>query len=233
MCTQWSLVFAVSQVLWIKHLFLAFYRTMKDRRRCIMVRKHREHFPRCKAFCAYFSNWLISFHIYSAQTSCCLRAHSHFIYSSLFFLCARLWLYFVSNWSSLSPAPPALSFLFLTYFLLFSTKFVIPSFLLLRVCVCLCVIITRPPRGNQQWSLDSPDPLVPQHTCPWGAFPMSSEPLCACGCTICPCAWWRWSGHAGLPTGDLHTHPHSPEEALRMGHKKMTNKHKRWTPRDK
>lgn len=101
------------------------------------------------------------------------------------------------------------------------------------VCVCLCVIITRPPRGNQQWSLDSPDPLVPQHTCPWGAFPMSSEPLCACGCTICPCAWWRWSGHAGLPTGDLHTHPHSPEEALRMGHKKMTNKHKRWTPRDK
>lgn len=101
------------------------------------------------------------------------------------------------------------------------------------VCVCLCVIITRPPRGNQQWSLDSPDPLVPQHTCPWGAFPMSSEPLCACGCTICPCAWWRWSGHAGLPTGDLHTHPHSPEEALRMGHKKMTNKHKWWTPRDK
>lgn len=118
---------------------------------------------------------------------------------------------------------------------LFSAVFhkVCHSFLFAPACVCVCVIITRPPRGNQQWSLDSPDPLVPQHTCPWGAFPMSSEPLCACGCTICPCAWWRWSGHAGLPTGDLHTHPHSPEEALRMGHKKMTNKHKRWTPRDK
>lgn len=230
MCTQWSLVFAVSQVLWIKHLFLAFYRTMKDRRRCIMVRKHREHFPRCKAFCAYFSNWLISFHIYSAQTSCCLRAHSHFIYSSLFFVrtptltifCFKLIIFESCSSRSILSIPHLFSAVFPQSL----------SFLPFCSCVCVCVIITRPPRGNQQWSLDSPDPLVPQHTCPWGAFPMSSEPLCACGCTICPCAWWRWSGHAGLPTGDLHTHPHSPE-ALRMGHKKMTNKHKRWTPRDK
>lgn len=53
---------------------------------------------------------------------------------------------------------------------------------------CVCVIIARPPRGNQQWSLHSPDPLMPQHTCPWGAVPLSSEPLwvCLCGCTICP-----------------------------------------------
>lgn len=231
MCTQWSLVFAVSQVLWIKHLFLAFYRMMKDRRRCIMVRKHREHFPRCKAFCAYFSNWLISFHIYSAQTSCCLRAHSHFIYSSLFFVrtptltifCFKLIIFESCSSRSILSIPHLFSAVFPQSL----------SFLPFCSCVCVCVIITRPPRGNQQWSLDSPDPLVPQHTCPWGAFPMSSEPLCACGCTICPCAWWRWSGHAGLPTGDLHTHPHSPEEALRMGHKKMTNKHKRWTPRDK
>lgn len=233
MCTQWSLVFAVSQVLWIKHLFLAFYRTMKDRRRCIMVRKHREHFPRCKAFCAYFSNWLISFHIYSAQTSCCLRAHSHFIYSSLFFCAHAFFDYILFQidhlWVLLLLLYPFYSSLI---FCCFPQSLSFLPFCSC-VCVCLCVIITRPPRGNQQWSLDSPDPLVPQHTCPWGAFPMSSEPLCACGCTICPCAWWRWSGHAGLPTGDLHTHPHSPEEALRMGHKKMTNKHKRWTPRDK
>lgn len=152
-------------------------------------------------------------------TAACFCAHAFFDY--ILFQIDHLWVL-------LLPLYPFYSSLI---FCCFSTKFVIPSFLLLRVC--LCVIITRPPRGNQQWSLDSPDPLVPQHTCPWGAFPMSSEPLCACGCTICPCAWWRWSGHAGLPTGDLHTHPHSPEEALRMGHKKMTNKHKRWTPRDK
>lgn len=42
---------------------------------------------------------------------------------------------------------------------------------------CVRVIITRPPRGNQQWSSDSPDPLVPQHTCPRWAVLTSSEPL--------------------------------------------------------
>lgn len=155
---------------------------MKDRRRYIMVRKHREHFPCCKAFCAYFSNWLISFHIYSAQTLCCLRAHSHFIYSSLFFVrtppltifCLKLIIFKSCSSRSILSIPHLFSAVFpqSLSFLPFC------SCMCVFVCVGLCVIITRPPRGNQQWSLDSPDPLVPQHTCPWGAFPMSSEPLC-------------------------------------------------------
>lgn len=123
--------------------------------------------------------------------------------------------------SSFSPiSPPFFNFYFL---LLFFTQFL--SFLSVISCgcmcvcvpfgmyvwmsvwfcsVCVCVIIARPPRGNQHWSLDSPDPLMPQHKCPRGAVPLSS--VCVCGCTICPPAWWRWSGHVASPTGDLHTH---------------------------
>lgn len=124
----------------------------------------------CKAFCAYFSNWLVSFHIYSAQTSCCLRAHSHFIYSSLFFVrtppltifCFKLIIFESCSSRSILSIPHLFSAVFPQ-----SLSF-LPFCSCVCVCVCggLCVIITRPPRGNQQWSLDSPDPLVPQHTCP-------------------------------------------------------------------
>lgn len=78
-------------------------------------------------------------------------------------------------------------------------------------CVCVCVIIARSPRGNQHWSLDSPDPLMPQHTCPWGAVPLSSACVCVCvAAPSVPPAWWRWSGHVASPTErSLHTHKHT------------------------
>lgn len=164
-----------------------------------------------------------------------LYTAAHFLYKAA--LCPHL-----------SPSSPS-SILHLYFLLLLSSSFShsSPSWGCVHVCVfwyvcvhvwmtvwfcsvCMRVIIAMPPRGNQHWSLDSPDPLMLQHTCPWGAVPPSSEPvwMYVCGWTIC---WWRWSGHVASSAGDLHTH--STEEAPRMGHKKMTNKHKRWTPRDK
>lgn len=108
--------------------------------------------------------------------------------AACFFLCTpsltTFCLKFISFPSCSSHSFPSIPhFYFLQFFHQVCHSFLFPPvcvWMCVCVCVCLrlCEIITRPPRGNQQWSLDSPDPLVPQHTCPWGAFPMSSEPLC-------------------------------------------------------
>lgn len=83
------------------------------------------------------------------------------------------------------------------------------------VSVYVCVIIAQPPRGNQQWSSDSPDPLMPQHTCPWGAVPPSSVLLCVyvhvcvCilySCTICPQLGGIEVGMLHHPLPEIHTH---------------------------
>ncbi|MEQ2282810.1 hypothetical protein AMECASPLE_004624 [Ameca splendens] len=100
---------------------------------------------------------------------------------------------------------------------------------------CVRVIIGRPPRGNQQWSLDSPDPLVPHHMCPRWAVLTSSEPLYESICVYvllyhlssCLVAL-EWACCITYQRATYtHIYMHSSEQPLRIWYKKMTNKHKR------
>lgn len=189
---------------------------MKDRRRYIMVRRfflfvftvQNVVFYSCyKGFewTVKTSFWIETLHIYPTLTlSCFVCVCALSLYTDSFSLFANICLKFVN---------PPFPCLFFT--LVFHLVSLIPLCWCLCVCVlwyvcvhaCLvlfcvsvCVIIGRPPRGNQRWSLDSPDPLMAQHTCPWGAFPPSSE-----------CVWLHHLSpqRCGVGVGMLHHPPES------------------------
>lgn len=184
-CFLWSALSFLSHSSAEAHTCFAFYRIMKDRQRYIMVRRPLIFISALQNLSAV--NSILSACVLFLFTAAC------FLHTPTLCLClSQIYHLFLQ----LSPLLILIfwSFFFFFYvwdffFLLYPLSACMHVFWHVRVLVppsvCMCVIIARPPRGNQQWSSDSPDPLVPQHTCPRGAVLMSFEPLCEC---ICVCA---------------------------------------------
>lgn len=136
------------------------------------------HFGEKKLFCFSAIKLFVSACVYFSNGEYLIleRNTSHLSYTEIMRLSVRAlstaacFLYTPALFPHLSHIclPPTLSLLHSSP--LFSTVVFLPSFshssLLCPVDGCVHVIITRPPRGNQHWSLDPPDPLMPQHTCP-------------------------------------------------------------------
>lgn len=152
----------------------AFYRIMKDRQRYIMVRRPLifisalQKIVRCQQYIV-----CMRLLFYLQQLVFC----THPLFASI---CPKFIIF--------SSSPPLIIAHSNSFFPPASSSWCIYACVfwyvraLVRPSVCMCVIFASPPRGNQQWSSDSADPLVPQHTCPWGAVRMSFEPLCECIC---------------------------------------------------